>query len=51
VSPGVPAGHPRAYGEQVGTVPLDLFLLAVSALAERALAKNLAVEGHGEGGT
>jgi predicted AAA+ superfamily ATPase len=43
VSPGAPAGQPRASGDQVGTVPLDLFLLSVSALAERALAKNLAV--------
>jgi len=51
VSPGVPAVHPRGSGEEVGTVPLDLFLLAVSALAERELAKNLAVQGHGEGAT
>jgi uncharacterized protein len=50
VSPGVPAGHPRAYGDQIGTVPLDLFLLAVSAMAERALATNLAVKGEGSGG-
>jgi len=43
VAPQVPVAHPEATASGVGTLPLDLFLLAVGAQAEQALARNLQV--------
>ncbi|HZL38370.1 MAG TPA: ATP-binding protein [Tepidisphaeraceae bacterium] len=41
VSPISPSIHPRNSPDQIGTVPLDVFLLAVSAQAERELSLSL----------
>lgn len=43
VAPQVPVAHPEDTASGVGTLPLDLFLLAVGAQAEHALARNLRV--------
>lgn len=43
VAPQVPVTHPGATASGVGTLPLDLFLLAIGAQAEQSLARNLRV--------
>jgi predicted AAA+ superfamily ATPase len=43
VAPQVSVAHPESTASGVGTLPLDLFLLAVGAQAEQALARNLRV--------
>ena len=43
IAPQVAVGHPNSTAAGVGTLPLDLFLLAVGAQAEHALARNLRV--------
>jgi len=43
VAPQVTVGHPGSTAAGVGTLPLDLFLLAVGAQAEHTLARNLGV--------
>ncbi len=43
VAPQVTVAHPDSTAALVGTLPLDLFLLAVGAQAEQALARNLRV--------
>ena len=41
VSPQASVSHPASTSAGVGTLPLDVFLLAVGAQAEKALASNL----------
>lgn len=41
IAPQVTVGHPESTAAGVGTLPLDLFLLAVGAQADQALARNL----------
>lgn len=41
IAPNVPASMPAASINSIGSFPLDLFLLAVSAQAERELENNL----------
>lgn len=43
VAPQVSVAHPAATASGVGTLPLDLFLLAVGAQAEEALTRNMRV--------
>jgi predicted AAA+ superfamily ATPase len=43
VAPQASVTHPEATSAGVGTLPLDLFLLAVGAQAEQSLARNLGV--------
>jgi predicted AAA+ superfamily ATPase len=42
VAPELPASNPADNADQVGTLPLDLCLIAISAQAERELERRLA---------
>jgi len=43
VAPQVTVAHSESTASGVGTLPLDLFLLAIGAPAEQALARNVRV--------
>ncbi len=49
VAPGAPVVSPDKAGDGIGTVPLDLFLLAVGAQAAEALIRSLSPLDPGEG--